>query len=122
MSFIADVKWHLDRAMVTDRYSSSLVAEFDALVETRSANVFQVFEEIAALEQSPNAKEPSHTKVEMPLDRPWLKGLWHKHYPTPAIPPHHHTPLFSLGPDKTPYRKLAACGVRGEKAMGTPLV
>ncbi len=24
----------------------------------------------------------------------------------PTIPPYHHTPLFPLGPDKTPYRKL----------------
>jgi fumarate hydratase class I len=25
--------------------------------------------------------------------------------PTP-VPPYHHTPLFPLGPDQTPYRKL----------------
>src|SRR6185437_3989294 len=38
--------------------------------------------------------------------------------PPPAIPPYHHTPLFPLGPDKTPYRKLDVGGVRVEKAMG----
>ena len=41
--------------------------------------------------------------------------------PTPT-PPYHHTPLFPLGPDKTPYRKLAAGGVRVEKVMGAQLV
>jgi fumarate hydratase, class I len=29
-----------------------------------------------------------------------------------------HTPLFPLGPDETPYRKLKAGGVRGETMMG----
>jgi len=37
--------------------------------------------------------------------------------PTPsAIPPYHHSPLFPLGKDTTPYRKLTAEGVRVEKA------
>ena len=30
----------------------------------------------------------------------------------PVTPPYHHTPLFPLGPDKTPYRKLDIGGVR----------
>ena len=34
------------------------------------------------------------------------------------LPPYHHTPLFPLGPDKTPYRKLEVGGVRVEKVMG----
>ncbi len=38
--------------------------------------------------------------------------------PPPAIPPYHHTPLFPLGPDKTPYRKLDVGGVTVEKVMG----
>jgi fumarate hydratase class I len=42
--------------------------------------------------------------------------------PTPAIPPYHHTPLFPLGPDKTPYRKLAVGGVSVEKAMGKDML
>ena len=67
--------------MVTGRYSSSLVTEFDVLVETRSANVFQIFEEIAALEGSPIARGASHTKRAMPFNGSWLNGLWHKHYP-----------------------------------------
>ncbi len=33
-------------------------------------------------------------------------------------PPYHHTPLFPLGPDKTPYRKLEVGGVTVEKVMG----
>jgi fumarate hydratase, class I len=37
--------------------------------------------------------------------------------PTPT-PPYTHTPLFPLGPDTTPYRKLDLGGVRVEKVMG----
>jgi fumarate hydratase class I len=33
------------------------------------------------------------------------------------LPPYHHTPLFPLGPDETPYRKLEVGGVRVEKVM-----
>ena len=40
----------------------------------------------------------------------------------PAIPPYHHTPLFPLGPDKTPYRKLEVGGVRVEKVMGKDML
>jgi fumarate hydratase class I len=38
--------------------------------------------------------------------------------PPPTTPPYHHSPLFPLGPDKTPYRKLDVPGVRVEKVMG----
>src|SRR5262245_44120020 len=34
------------------------------------------------------------------------------------IPPYQHTPLFPLGEDKTPYRKLGSTGVRIEQTMG----
>jgi fumarate hydratase, class I len=34
------------------------------------------------------------------------------------LPPYHHSPLFPLGPDETPYRKLTDKGVRVEKVMG----
>jgi fumarate hydratase class I len=37
---------------------------------------------------------------------------------TPPIPAYHHTPLFPLGKDNTPYRKLDVAGVRTEKVMG----
>ena len=40
----------------------------------------------------------------------------------PAIPPYHHTPLFPLGPDKTPYRKLEVGGVTVEKVMGKDML
>jgi fumarate hydratase, class I len=33
-------------------------------------------------------------------------------------PPYRHTPLFPLGRDQTPYRKLSADGIRVEHAMG----
>jgi len=37
---------------------------------------------------------------------------------TPPIPAYRHTPLFPLGKDKTPYRKLDVAGVRVEKVLG----
>ncbi len=42
--------------------------------------------------------------------------------PPPAVPPYHHTPLFPLGPDKTPYRKLEVGGVTVEKVMGKDML
>src|SRR6202521_1187668 len=33
------------------------------------------------------------------------------------VPPYRHTPLFPLGKDATPYRKLTAEGARVEKIM-----
>jgi fumarate hydratase, class I len=41
---------------------------------------------------------------------------------TAAASAHHHTPLFPLGADTTPYRKLAADGVRVEKILGEEAV
>jgi len=37
-------------------------------------------------------------------------------------PPYKHTPLFPLGKDDTPYRKIAADGVRVERIMGEDVV
>jgi fumarate hydratase class I len=43
--------------------------------------------------------------------------------PSPhPLPPYTHTPLFPLGPDKTPYRKLDIGGVRVEKVMGRDIL
>ena len=36
----------------------------------------------------------------------------------PKLPPYKHTPLFPLGKDTTPFRKLGSAGVRVEKVMG----
>jgi fumarate hydratase class I len=41
---------------------------------------------------------------------------------SPATPPYQHTPLFPLGPDRMPYRKLTGNGVRIEKAMGREML
>ena len=41
---------------------------------------------------------------------------------TTPVPPYKHTPLFPLGPDKTPYRKLTADGVTVEKVMGKDML
>jgi fumarate hydratase, class I len=38
--------------------------------------------------------------------------------PAQIIPPYRHTPMFPLGPDTTPYRKLGTDGIRVEKVLG----
>src|SRR5207302_927835 len=42
--------------------------------------------------------------------------------PTQITPPYKHTPLFPLGKDSAPYRRLGADGVRVEKIMGRDVV
>jgi fumarate hydratase class I len=42
--------------------------------------------------------------------------------PAQIVPPYRHTPLFPLGKDSTPYRKLTAEGVRVETVMGKEVV
>ena len=37
--------------------------------------------------------------------------------PAAVLPPYRHTPLFPLGKDASPYRKLTEQGVRVEKMM-----
>src|SRR5256885_8660485 len=38
------------------------------------------------------------------------------------VPPYRHTPLFPLGPDSTPYKKIATEGVRVEKVLGKDML
>ncbi|MEH2614927.1 fumarate hydratase [Bradyrhizobium sp. AZCC 1693] len=38
------------------------------------------------------------------------------------VPPYKHTPLFPLGPDITPYKKITAEGVRVEKVLGKDML
>jgi fumarate hydratase class I len=42
--------------------------------------------------------------------------------PAQIVPPYKHTPLFPLGKDSAPYRKLASEGVRVEKVMGRDVI
>ena len=42
--------------------------------------------------------------------------------PAQIVPPYRHTPLFPLGKDTTPYRKLSSDGVRVEKVMGKDML
>jgi len=42
--------------------------------------------------------------------------------PVEIVPPYRHTPLFPLGRDTTPYRKLTSEGVRVERMMGKDVV
>ena len=39
-----------------------------------------------------------------------------------TLPPYRHTPLFALGEDHTPYRKLTTDGVRVETALGREII
>src|SRR5438876_12457525 len=38
------------------------------------------------------------------------------------VPPYKHTPLFPLGPDTTPYKKITAEGVRVEKVLSKDML
>ena len=38
------------------------------------------------------------------------------------VPPYRHTPLFPLGPDTTPYRKISSEGARVEKVLGKEML
>src|SRR4029077_18524020 len=42
--------------------------------------------------------------------------------PAQIVPPYRHTPLFPLGKDTTPYRKLTSEGVRVETVMGNEVL
>src|SRR3954452_19602630 len=44
-------------------------------------------------------------------------------FPDPKpVPPYKHTPLFPLGADTTPYRKISGEGVRVEKVLGRDML
>src|SRR5580700_9209777 len=42
--------------------------------------------------------------------------------PQKPVPPYKHTPLFPLGADTTPYKKVTAEGVRVEKVLGKDML
>jgi fumarate hydratase, class I len=42
--------------------------------------------------------------------------------PAQIIPPYRHAPMFPIGPDNTPYRKLGSEGVRVEKVLGREVI
>src|ERR1700692_3702759 len=42
--------------------------------------------------------------------------------PQKPVPPYKHTPLFPLGSDTTPYKKITAEGVRVEKVLGKDML
>src|SRR5437764_15479882 len=44
-------------------------------------------------------------------------------FPDPKpVPPYKHTPLFPLGADNTPYKKITSEGVRVEKVLGKDML
>ncbi len=42
--------------------------------------------------------------------------------PSKPVPPYKHTPLFPLGKDETPYKKISSEGVRVEKVLGKDML
>lgn len=76
---IAYIRENLDLHLRTGRYSTGLVRELAKMLESRSDNVFAIFDEIALLEGILGAR-PSLTKPAAMFVRAPLAGLWHKHY------------------------------------------
>src|SRR5262245_50423269 len=42
--------------------------------------------------------------------------------PAQIVPPYRHTPMFPIGPDNTPYRKLGSDGIRVETVLGHEVI
>ena len=42
--------------------------------------------------------------------------------PSKPVPPYKHIPLFPLGKDETPYKKITAEGIRVEKVLGKDML
>src|SRR3989441_1781734 len=59
-----------------------------------------------------SALEPASSPMNAPTAFPDQK----------PVPPYKHTPLFPLGPDTTPYKKITAEGVRVEKVLGKDML
>jgi hypothetical protein len=76
---IAYIRENLDLHLRTCRYSTGLIRELAEMLESRSGNVFAIFDEIAVLEGIVGAR-PGLTKSAAMFTRPPLAGLWHKHY------------------------------------------
>lgn len=83
---IAYIRENLDLHLRTGRYSTGLIRELTEMLESRSGNVFAIFDEIAVLEGFPRQR-PSLTKPPTMFERPPLTGLWHKHYHQAAFLP-----------------------------------
>src|SRR3982074_3400626 len=59
---------------------------------------------------------PASSHCEQPMNAPTA-------FPDPKpVPPYKHTPLFPLGPDTTPYKKITTEGVRVEKVLGKDML
>lgn len=100
----------------TGRYSTGLVQELAEMFESRTGNVFAIFDEIAGLEGALGTP-PSLTKPPAMFARPPLTGLWHKHYHQASFLPqnvlnHWRANDFAAHADK------AVCGVPQDKVMG----
>src|SRR5882757_5143912 len=58
--------------------------------------------------RAPNREHPMNAPTAFPDPKP--------------VPPYKHTPLFPLGPDTTPYKKVTTDGVRVEKVLGKEML
>lgn len=76
---IAYIRENLDLHLRSGRCSTGLIRELADMMESRSGNVFAIFDEIAVLE-GVVCTRPSLTKSAAMFTRSPLSGLWHKHY------------------------------------------
>lgn len=71
---------------ILDRFSSLLVIQIYAAFMSRTEDPFRICHEILCLEGK-SLRGESHTKPPTMFNRkPYLKGLWHKHYQGVGVP------------------------------------
>jgi fumarate hydratase, class I len=79
----------------------------------------------------PRENQGTRYSVSLPLpaQKSYKTAMQHHHVgqspmnaPVSITPPYRHSPLFPLGADTTPYRKITSDGVRVEKVMGEEVV
>ncbi len=78
-----EVREWLQLKLTTGRCSTLIADELAGHMLGRTLDVFAIYDEIGALEGAGGAY-PSSTKPAAPFTGQVLRGLWHKHYSTPA--------------------------------------
>jgi len=79
-----EVKGWLELKLTSGRCSALLVDELAHHMLNRTLDVFAIYDEIGGLEGAPFTY-PRSTKPPSAFRGAVLKGLWHKHYSTPAF-------------------------------------
>ncbi|MCO7255673.1 hypothetical protein KSI86_16045 [Dickeya oryzae] len=65
---------------IINRLSILIIMQMYAIVMSRADNIFKISDEILKLEGLSRRGESSTKKPTMFSRKPYLKGLWHKHY------------------------------------------